>query len=73
MMPTSLWSDPGTWIALGVSALFLVTAWVMHRVFLKVLKAPVPDPVPDSATGVEAHAVQPIQPQSSRSTHERHS
>ena len=55
MMPTSLWSDPGTWIALGVSALFFVAAWVMHRVFLKVLKAPVPDPVPDSATGGPAH------------------
>lgn len=39
MMPASLWSDPGTWIALGISALFLVAAWVMHRVFLKVLKA----------------------------------
>jgi hypothetical protein len=37
-MPTSLWSDPGTWIALGISALFLVVALVMHRVIMKVLK-----------------------------------
>lgn len=39
-MPAGLWSDPGTWIALGVSAVFLLAAWVMHRVFLKVLKGP---------------------------------
>lgn len=43
MMPASLWSDPGTWVALGVSALFLVVAWAMHRVIVKVLKAPPPD------------------------------
>lgn len=49
MMPASLWSDPGTWIALGVSALFLVAAWVMHRVFLKVLKTP----TESSADGTE--------------------
>jgi hypothetical protein len=33
-----MWRDPGTWIALGVSALFLVAALVMHRVFVKILK-----------------------------------
>lgn len=42
-MPASVWSDPGAWIALGVSALFLVVGWAMHRVFVKVLKAPQPD------------------------------
>ena len=42
-MPASLWSDPGTWIALGISALFLVVGWVMHRVIVKVLKSQ-PDP-----------------------------
>ena len=42
-MPASLWSDPGTWIALGISALFLVVGWAMHRVFVKVLKASPPD------------------------------
>lgn len=39
-MPASLWSDSGTWIALGVSVLTLVVAWAMHRVIIKVLKAP---------------------------------
>ena len=43
MMPASLWSDPGTWIALGVSALFIAVGWGMHRVVVKVLKAPAPD------------------------------
>jgi anthranilate phosphoribosyltransferase len=33
----TLWQDPGTWIALGISALFVVVAWV-HRVFVKILK-----------------------------------
>ena len=42
-MPASLWSDSGTWIALGVSVLTLVVAWAMHRVIIKVLKAPPPD------------------------------
>ena len=37
-MPASLWNDSGTWIALGMSALFLVVALVMHRVIMKVLK-----------------------------------
>ena len=34
----SLWHDEGTWIALGVSALFIVAGLVMHRVFLHILK-----------------------------------
>ena len=33
-----MWQDPGTWIALGVSALFVVAGFVMHRVFVKILK-----------------------------------
>lgn len=37
-MFASLWHDPGTWIALGISALFLVVAALMHRVIVKVLK-----------------------------------
>ena len=49
-MHASLWSDPGTWIALGISALFLVVGWAMHRVFVKVLKAPPPD-LPADAGG----------------------
>ena len=38
-----MWQDEGTWIALGVSALFLVAALVMHRVFNRILKGPPPD------------------------------
>jgi hypothetical protein len=38
-----MWQDDGTWIALGVSALFLVAALVMHRVIKKILKGPPPD------------------------------
>jgi hypothetical protein len=42
-MPASLWDDSGTWIALGISALFLVVAWGMHRVITRVLKTPLSD------------------------------
>ena len=38
-----MWQDEGAWIALGVSALFLVAALVMHRVSKKILKGPPPD------------------------------
>lgn len=37
-----MWQDEGTWIALGVSALFLVAAFVMHRIFMKILRSPAP-------------------------------
>jgi len=40
-MPVWLQND-GAWIALGVSALFIVTGVVMHRVIVQVLKAPPP-------------------------------
>jgi hypothetical protein len=33
-----MWRDPGLWIALGVSALFIVVGVVMHRVFTNILK-----------------------------------
>ncbi|MBO9678678.1 hypothetical protein [Paenacidovorax monticola] len=33
-----MWRDSGTWIALGVSLLFIVAGIVMHRVFTKILK-----------------------------------
>lgn len=39
-LDTAMWRDPGTWIALGVSALFIVVGFVMHRVTMRVLKAP---------------------------------
>jgi hypothetical protein len=38
----AIWHDEGTWIALGISALFLVAGIVMHRVFVKVLKSGAP-------------------------------
>jgi hypothetical protein len=34
----SLWQSEGAWIALGVSALFIVVGLVMHRVFINILK-----------------------------------
>ena len=38
-----MWQDEGTWIALGISALFLAVAFGMHLVFKKILKEPAPD------------------------------
>lgn len=55
-MPASLWNDPGTWIALGISALFLVVALVMHRVITKVLKG--------SSESLEPSAQKPSTPTS---------
>ena len=40
---SGLWHDEGTWIALGISALFIVAALVMHRVFVNVLKSGAPE------------------------------
>ena len=38
-----MWNDPGAWIAIGVSLLFVVAGVVMHRVFMKILKTPAPE------------------------------
>ena len=38
-----MWQDEGTWIALGISLLFLVAAIVMHRIFIKILRSPPSD------------------------------
>ncbi|HMS27525.1 MAG TPA: hypothetical protein PKC80_09155 [Burkholderiaceae bacterium] len=35
---SSVWQDEGAWIAIGISVLFLVAAFVMHRVFVRILK-----------------------------------
>lgn len=35
-----MWQDPGLWIALGISALFVVVGFAIHRVFVKILKQP---------------------------------
>jgi hypothetical protein len=40
-----MWRDEGTWIALGVSALFLVAAGIMHRLFVRILKDGATEPV----------------------------
>ena len=34
----SLWQGEGAWIALGVSAVFIVVGLVMHRIFINILK-----------------------------------
>ncbi len=33
-----MWHDKGAWIAVGVSALFVVVGLVMHRIFVRILK-----------------------------------
>lgn len=38
-MTSTLWQDSGTWIAIGISVLFLVVGLVLHRVIIKVLKS----------------------------------
>ena len=39
-----MWRDTGTWIALGVSALFIGAGFILHRVFVKILKTGSPEP-----------------------------
>jgi hypothetical protein len=43
-----MWHDPGTWIALGVSALFVIAGLVMHRVFTRILKQGSAEPGDDN-------------------------
>lgn len=40
-MPVWLQND-GAWIAIGVSLLFVIAGVVMHRVFMRILRAPAP-------------------------------
>ncbi len=40
---SSLWHDEGTWIAIGVSVMFIVAGLVMHRIFVRILKNGSPD------------------------------
>ena len=44
-----MWSDPGRWIALGVSVLFIVVGVVMHRVFTNILKQGSAEPAKKAA------------------------
>ncbi|WP_187322984.1 hypothetical protein [Paracidovorax avenae] len=49
-----MWRDSGTWIALGVSLLFIVAGIVMHRVFIHILKKGAPEgEVPSSKKAPE--------------------
>ena len=50
LLDAPIWSDAGTWIVLGVSLLFIVVGLVMHRVIVKILRAPA-----DDATNKENH------------------
>jgi ABC-type bacteriocin/lantibiotic exporter with double-glycine peptidase domain len=45
---TLMWNDSGTWIALGISVLFLLVGVVMHRVIKKVLQTPIETKVNDT-------------------------
>lgn len=45
--------NEGAWIAIGVSVLFVVAGWLMHRVFVRVLKQP-PPPHPSSTPAAPA-------------------
>ncbi|WP_312262528.1 hypothetical protein [Limnohabitans sp.] len=40
-----MWQGEGVWIALGVSALFVVVGLVMHRIFVRILKNGATEPV----------------------------
>ena len=43
LLDAPIWSDAGTWIVLGISLLFIVVGIIMHRVIMKVLRAPADD------------------------------
>ena len=58
-----MWRDPGTWMALGVSTLFLVSGFVMHRVFVNILKND-PGALPAPAAGQNQPPLAPNPPQS---------
>jgi len=40
-MPVWLQNE-GAWIAIGISLVFVLAGWVMHRVFVRILKNPAP-------------------------------
>lgn len=46
LLDAPIWHDPGTWIVLGVSLLFIVVGIAMHHVIRKVLRAPPPTDKP---------------------------
>jgi hypothetical protein len=42
-MPVWLQNE-GAWIAIGISLVFVMAGWGMHRVFVRILKSPVSHP-----------------------------
>ncbi|MEZ5707620.1 MAG: hypothetical protein R3E56_21740 [Burkholderiaceae bacterium] len=40
--------NEGAWIALGVSLVFVIAGWVMHRLVVRVLKAPADSALPET-------------------------
>jgi hypothetical protein len=46
LLDAPIWSDPGTWIVLGVSLLFIVVGAAMHYIIMKVVRAPHSAPAP---------------------------
>ena len=40
LLDPPIWNDPGTWIVLGISLLFIGVGIGMHRAIVKVLRAP---------------------------------
>lgn len=43
LLDAPIWQDSGTWIALGVSLLFLLMGLALHLAIRRVLRAPPPD------------------------------
>lgn len=38
LLDAPIWTDPATWIVLGVSLLFIVVGILMHRIIMKVVR-----------------------------------
>jgi len=49
LLDAPIWRDSGTWIALGISLLFIVVGVAMHLVIRKVLRTPPPDSSKESS------------------------
>lgn len=43
LLDAPIWNDAGTWIVLCVSLLFIVVGIAMHRIVMKVVRAPAPE------------------------------
>jgi peptidoglycan/LPS O-acetylase OafA/YrhL len=57
-MPVWL-QDPGAWIAIGVSLLFLLAGFLMHRIILRVLKGEAPQSLPSQPPPSEQASAPP--------------